>query len=337
MARTPATIGADVTADAAPHAPAATLGGALPALVTPLSDPTTLDRVGITDLVRRALADGASGVLVAGTTGEGSLLEPEQRQELTALARAAITDQPVLVAGASGASLPALHADVARLAAAGADVVLVLPPPLQPLTPDEVADLHLAVAERATVPTLAYHIPQLTGSPLTPEAVRRIAMHQHIVGMKDSSPDADRRAAFVEAAAGADGFAVLTGHAPTLAAALGAGVTGSITAVANVRLRQVVALHAAVASATGEPAGASRVPADRGEVGAGARVDAEAERLQSALTRLTAGIAGVGASVPAVLKAALQLDGILRERWCTPPLASVPGHRLDHVRTALLR
>lgn len=312
-----------MTVEPTPAATAAHLTGALPALVTPLADTTTLDPHGVRDLVRRSIGDGASGVLVAGTTGEGSLLEPEQREALTALARAALDDtvgtldgpSPVLLAGASGASLGALHGDVARLAAAGADAVLVLPPPLQPLTPDEVADLHLEVAERAAVPTLVYHIPQLTGSPLTPEAVRRAASHGRIIGMKDSAPDADRRAAFVAVAAGVEGFAVLTGHAPTLAAALAAGADGSITAVANVRLRQVVALHAAVAA---------------GE-------DAEVERLQDGLTRLSAGIAAVGASVPAVLKAALQLDGVLSERWCTPPLASVPGARLDHVRTALLR
>jgi dihydrodipicolinate synthase/N-acetylneuraminate lyase len=330
------TIGADVTVDPAP----VVLGGALPALVTPLSDPTTLDPVGIGALVRRALADGASGVLVAGTTGEGSLLEPDQREELTALARAALdglgpTTAPLLLAGASGPSLPALHADVARLGAAGADAVLVLPPPLQPLTSDEVADLHLAVAERAVVPTLAYHIPQLTGSPLTPDAVRRLAAHERIIGMKDSSPDADRRAAFVDVAAGVDGFAVLTGHAPTLAAALAAGVDGSITAVANVRLRQIVALHAEVAAGERPQSAAGERGDDDTEVAAGR--DSEVARLQAGLARLTAGIGAVGSSVPAVLKAALQLDGILNERWCTPPLRSVPGNRLDHVRTALLR
>ena len=334
-----------MTVEAAP----VVLGGALPALVTPLRDPTTLDPVGIDALVRRALADGASGVLVAGTTGEGSLLEPDQREELTALARAALDGLgteavPLLLAGASGSSLAALHADVARLGAAGADAVLVLPPPLQPLTPEEVADLHLAVAERAAVPTLAYHIPQLTGSPLTPDAVRRIAAHERIIGMKDSSPDADRRAAFVDVAAGVDGFAVLTGHAPTLAAALAAGVDGSVTAVANVRLRQIVALHAAVTAVTaigaiaageGQQSGGGERGDDGTEVAVGR--DSEVARLQAGLARLTAGIGAVGASVPAVLKAALQLDGILSERWCTPPLRSVPGNRLDHVRTALLR
>lgn len=311
-----------------------TLTGALPALVTPLTDPTTLDLEAVAALVRRALSDGASGVLVAGSTGEGSLLAPDQRAAVTALARDAIdalpdddvaravtrgsaaqTRRPVLVAGASGPSLGSLQADVARLAAAGADLVLVLPPSVQPLTPDELSDLHLAVADACELPTLLYHIPQLTGSSLTPSHVQRLARHDRIVGMKDSSPQADRRAAFVAATRQVDGFSVLTGHAPTLAAALAAGVDGSITAVANVRLRQVLALHRAAAE---------------GDV-------AEVARLQEALTRLSQGIGEVGVSVPAVLKAVLQFDGVLAERWCTPPLRSVAPGRLDHVRTALLR
>jgi hypothetical protein len=37
------------------------------------------------------------------------------------------------------------------------------------------------------------------------------------------------------------------------------------------------------------------------------------------------------------LKAALQLDGVLTERWCRPPLRSVAPGGLDRVRTALLR
>jgi 4-hydroxy-tetrahydrodipicolinate synthase len=298
------------------------LTGALPALVTPLVDPGTIDADGLTTLIHAALGDGASGVLVAGTTGEGTLLDPEQRVQLTTVARAALTGRatldggpPTLVAGASGPTVADLNADVARLARAGADLVLVLPPSFQPLTPDELVDLHLDVAERAGHPTLLYHIPQLTGSALTPDAVARLARHDAIVGIKDSSPDADRRAAFVAATREHPGFSVLTGHAPTVAAALRAGADGSILAVGNLRVRQIVALHAAVV---------------RGD-------DVEVDRLQGGLQRLTRGIAGVGASTPAVLKAGLQLDGVLAERWCTPPLASVPPGRLDHVRTALLR
>lgn len=292
------------------------LGGALPALVTPLREDRSVDDAGVEALVRSAVADGAAGVLVAGSTGEGTLLEPDQRALLTRRARASLgADEGALLAGASGPTLAALHADVARLADAGADVVLVLAPAIQPLRPSELVALHLEVAERAEVPTLVYHIPQLTGSSLTPDAVTELAGHPRIVGMKDSSPDAERRTAFLAAvAASDDDYVLLTGHAPTLAKALTAGAAGSITAIANVRLRQVVGLAAAVAAGD----------------------EARATELQEALSRLTAAMGAIDASVPAVLKAALQLDGVLAERWCVPPLASLPPAGLDHVRTALL-
>jgi dihydrodipicolinate synthase/N-acetylneuraminate lyase len=64
--------------------------------------------------------------------------------------------------------------------------------------------------------------------------------------------------------------------------------------------------------------------------------DDEAERRQDQLTRLTIGLKQAGASTPAVTKAAQQLEGVIEERWCVPPLHSLPPSRLDHVRTALL-
>ncbi len=302
------------------------LHGSLVALVTPLTPAREVATGEVASLVTRALDDGASGVLVAGSTGEGALLEPAQRVVLVEQARAALDERrreaaagspsPVLIAGACAPTVDGLHADVARLGASGADLVLVLAPSTYPLTSDELLRLHLDVGERSATPTLVYHIPQLTGSALEPEAVRTLAAQTQVVGMKDSSPDAERRAAFVDAAAAADGgFEVVTGHAPTLRAALEAGVVGSITAIANVRQRTVVRLHEAVAAGDDEAAATH----------------------QNSLTRVTEGLGRVGTSMPAALKAAMQLDGVLVERWCRPPLSSVPPDRLDRVRSALLR
>jgi 4-hydroxy-tetrahydrodipicolinate synthase len=305
--------------------PTLPLRGSLPALVTPLTPDRVVHEGDVEALIRRALDDGASGVLVAGSTGEGTLLEPDQRAQLTALARRTVDalgasdpsagGTPAVLAGASGPTVSALAEDVARLADAGADLALVLAPHTYPLTPAEFGDLHLEVAESAPISTFVYHIPQLTGSALTAEVVTELAEHPRIAGMKDSSPDADRRAAFLAATRAAASFQVFTGHAPSLQAALAAGADGSITAIANVRQRQVVALHDAVAR-TDEPVAAEH---------------------QAALTRLTEAFGGLGTSTPATLKAALQLEGVIHERWCRPPLRSIEPGRLDHVRSALLR
>lgn len=287
-----------------------TLEGSLPALATPMRSPGEVDLAGYVKLCERALADGASGVLVAGTTGEGPLLTPEDRREMT---RAVAASGGLVLACASGATLDDVHRDVASLAGAGAQYVLVLAPNYYTLEPDEQVDAHRAVAERADVPTLVYHIPQLTGSALTPEAVAVLSRHDGIAGMKDSSGDAARQATFVREAAG--GFAVMTGHGVTLATSLRAGAAGSITAIANVRQRHVVALHEAVAAGD----------------------DAEADRLQEAITACESGLGAVPGVAAAAIKAALQLEGVIEERWCAPPLRAVEPAHLDHIRTALLR
>ncbi len=286
------------------------LSGALPALVTPLSAPGELDLSGLAVATERAGDAGAAGVLVAGSTGEGTLLSPADRRALTA---AAVDTGVPVIAGASGATLDDLHADVERLAGTGAAAVLALAPGYQPLTPEELVDVHLAVAERAPVPTLVYHIPQFTGSALTPEAVKALAEHRNIVAIKDSSPDQPRRERFVTAAAG--GLRLLVGHAPSLEAALRAGVAGSITAIANLRLNDVLAVHAAVADGD----------------------DARASKVQRSLTACEEALRAVPASMPAAVKAAMQLEGTLDERYCVPPLRAVAGSQLDLVRTALLR
>lgn len=286
------------------------LSGALPALVTPLHAPGELDLAALAKLAEEAVEVGASGVLIAGSTGEGPLLSPADRRAVTA---AAVGTGVPVIACASGASLEDVHADVERLAGTGASAVLVLAPSYQPLTADELADVHVAVADRAEVPTLVYHIPQFTGATLTTEAMGRLAEHRNIVAIKDSSPDAEHRGKLIASAAGRLGL--LVGHAPTLADALRAGAVGSITAIANLRLRQVLELHGAV---EGDDA-------------------AEATRLQRSIARAEEALRSVPASMAAAVKAAMQLEGRIDERWCVPPLRSVDGKHLDIVRTALLR
>ena len=287
------------------------IAGALPALVTPLRNADELDVSGFTTLVEHTLGDGADGVLVAGSTGEGPLLEPAHRAQLVQAAHAVAGDQTI-VACASGATIEEVVRDVDRVARAGASLALVLAPNYLPLEPEELADAHLEIAERAVVPTLAYHIPRFTGSALTPETVAALAAHPAIAGMKDSSPDPGRRASFITA--GGPDFAVLTGHAPTLRDALESGAAGSMLAIANLRQRAVVELHDAVRDGDA----------------------AVAERRQRSLTTWMAGLADVPGSLPAVVQAALQLQGVIAERWCRRPLRSVPPAALDRVRTALL-
>lgn len=286
------------------------LTGSVPDLVTPMRSAGELDLPGLARRVEQAAEDGADSVLVAGPTGEGPLLTPADRRAVTV---AAVETGVPVIAGASGATLDDVHADIGRLGGAGAGAVLVLAPGTLPLTGEEVVAVHVDAADRAAVPTLVLHAPQLTGAQLTPEHVARLAGHRNIVGLVDASDDDDRRAAFVQRAG--DALAVLTAWTATAKAARRAGVAGVVLPIANLRGPQV--------------AGLLRDVDDGNEV--------TAAETQASLAAAEAGLRAVGGSLVAAIKAALQLDGRLDERWCVPPLASVPGNRLDRVRTALLR
>lgn len=289
--------------------------GVIPSLVTPLRSPGELDLRGMAALVEQAMGGGASAVLVAGATGEGVLLSPADRRAVTAAAKAT---GAMVLAGASGATLGDVHADVERLAGAGADAVVVMVPGVLPLSAEELADAHIAVADRAAAPTVVGHAPRLTGSGLTAAAVDHLARHPGIAGLLDASPDAARRAAFVTAAG--DAAVVLSGHAASLVEDLAVGVSGTVLAIANLRLQQV----REVVTAGGDAADRSPDPV-------------EVRRTHASLVACEASLQAVGTSMPAALKAALQLGGVIDERWCVPPLHSVPPNLLDRVRTALLR
>lgn len=283
--------------------------GCIVPLVTPMLSPGELDLAGLDRLLRNVTEAGAAGVLVAGPVGEGPLLAPADRRAVTIAAKE--TDGLVLV-GASGATLDDLHADVARLAGAGADAVVVLAPGAVPLSGEELAALHLEVADRSAVPTLFAHDPRTTTSPVAAEAMTRLAAHDRILGVVDLGTEADQRQAFIAAA---PGFAVLAADTRTLLDALRAGVTGVVSGIANLRAAQVVDLVTAVQE--GDDAGATS--------------------LHASLVACEDGLRGSGRSLPAAIKAALQLEGLIDERWCVPPLDSVPPNRLDRIRTALLR
>jgi 4-hydroxy-tetrahydrodipicolinate synthase len=129
---------------------------------------------------------GLKAVLVAGTTGEASTLDFDERRELIAAVRKAVpVGGPPLIAG-TGA--PSARQAVQLTKAAldeGADAVLVLSPPGS----EDPRPYYEEVARAAgKAPLLAYHIPRVS----PPGIDLAFLGDLPIEGIKDSSGDADR-------------------------------------------------------------------------------------------------------------------------------------------------
>lgn len=225
--------------------------------VTTPFDPVTGDvaPVHFRENLRRWLDHPLDGVLLFGSTGEGILLDVEEKERLIGFARDLVPADRRILAGVSAESTRAAIAQSRRLADAGADAVLVHPPVYfgSVLSPASLRDHYLALADASPVPVLVYNMPKYTHIDLEPGLVGELARHPNVAGMKDSSGDLKRFAAYTEACRGA--CALLVGSGAMLYGALELGAAGGIIAVGLLAPAECAELYRAYRAGESRTAG----------------------------------------------------------------------------------
>jgi 4-hydroxy-tetrahydrodipicolinate synthase len=202
----------------------------LAAIATPFGPDGSLDLDAFGAHVAWLAECGLDGVFVAGTTGEGVLLEHE---EVTALVERAVGEGSQRVIAQVGR--PSTRATVAlarRALDAGAHAVAAYVPWFYPVTQVQLRRHFLAVLDAAgDAPAFMYNIPPRTVNDLDPALAGELAA-AGFAGMKDSTGDFARHEAYLRAVDGRD-FELYTGTEPLLLRSVRAGSTGSISALAN--------------------------------------------------------------------------------------------------------
>ena len=246
------------------------LAGIFAPIPTPF-DPATGDiaPLHLRQNLARLLTDGLDGIVVAGSTGEAPLLDPDEQRRLVGWAREALTDGAWLIAGTGAESTRQTIALTKAAAEEGADAVLVRPPGYFAAahTTASLAGHFRAVADASPVPVLIYNIPKYTHLPLAPALLQQLAGHERIVGVKDSSGDVKNLAAYREAV---PAWTVLAGSASLLCAALELGCQGGVVGVACFAGRLCMSLVTAFQGGDRVAAGAMQerlAPLDREIVG----------------------------------------------------------------------
>jgi 4-hydroxy-tetrahydrodipicolinate synthase len=228
------------------------LKGVYAAAITPLGADGQLGLDSLPVFLAFLAQRGCHGALLLGTTGEGPSFA---HQERVALMRAALTvrqeypDFRLL----AGTGTPSLEETVANTSAAfdlGFDGVVVLPPYYYRGAAEEGLFVWFSrVIERA-VPrggaVLGYHIPGVTGVPLSMDLLARLrdCYPNHFAGLKDSSGSLDSALQLGERFG--DELLILVGNDRLFTPALAAKASGCITAMANLcspTLRRVWDAH----------------------------------------------------------------------------------------------
>jgi 4-hydroxy-tetrahydrodipicolinate synthase len=281
-------------------------------MVTPFGADGGVDLGCLEELAAGVIADGASGVVALATTGEPHMLNDAERAAVVdVIAGVCARTGAILVVGAGTndtRTTIARHEALADVPGARASLAVV-PYYVRPSEAAVVRHFQV-VAERSPVPLIVYNIPYRTGRGLGAAALLELAATENVAGVKQAvgGIDADTLAVLAESA---ERFAMLGGDDAFLYPLVLMGATGAIAASSHLCTRRFVEMI------------------ECGRNGALAEGRAHAEALLPLVRALFA------EPSPAVIKAALHLEGRIPTPDVRMPMSPASPEAVERVRAAL--
>jgi 4-hydroxy-tetrahydrodipicolinate synthase len=204
--------------------------GLVTALVTPMTD-NGIDKVGTKQLIEHQILSGASGVVVAGGTGEHGVLSIEERKELARVVADTAGDHlPFIVQTGALATRDAvmLSRDAQEIGATG----ILLPAPYgEAVNWREKVAFYKEVNDAVTIPIMLYNT--ATAGLMGIEQIQQLAELSNVSAVKQSSGDGTLLGDILSWSHAND-FAVYIGWDDLTLPAVMAGAHGALLGAGNV-------------------------------------------------------------------------------------------------------
>ena len=216
--------------------------GSIPALVTPFKN-GAVDLVALKKLVDWHIAQGSTGLVPVGTTGESpTLTHDEHRAVVEEVVRIADGRVPVIAGAGSNNTAEGIGL-IQHAARVGAAAALVVTPYYNRPTQAGLIAHYTALHDCCDLPIIIYNIPGRSVVDMTPETMGVLAKLPRIIGVKDATGKIER-VSMQRAACGAD-FIQLSGEDATALGFNAHGGVGCISVTANVAPKLCAAFQAA--------------------------------------------------------------------------------------------
>jgi len=199
-------------------------GGIITAMVTPFDRDGGLAEDAAARLARHLLDTGSDGLVLAGSTGEGSTLSDEEKLRLWEIGVAESGGAPVIAGTGSNDTRHSAEL-TERATEVGVDGVLVVTPYYNKPNRRGLVEHFRAVAGATDLPVVLYNIPSRCVIDLPNDLLAELAEIDNVAAVKQSRYDD------LEPIEGLD---LLAGNDDTLARILDLGGTGGILVAANV-------------------------------------------------------------------------------------------------------
>ena len=217
--------------------------GSMVALVTPFRN-GRVDEAALTRLVNWQIAQGTSGLVPCGTTGESATLSTEEHERVISLTIQAARGRIPVIPG-TGSNNTAEAIELTRFAKrAGADAALLISPYYNRPTQEGLFLHFKAIAEAVDLPLIPYNIAARTGVNIEPETFARLVTAcKNIVAVKEASGNLHQMSRIRQLCG--DRLALISGDDALTLPVLAIGGVGVISVVANLAPRDVADMVAA--------------------------------------------------------------------------------------------
>jgi 4-hydroxy-tetrahydrodipicolinate synthase len=287
-----------------------TLGGFVPAVVTPFAANGEIIEDAFRHIVDWLIGNGATAICVAGDNGESWTLSAEERGRLTRLAVDAAGPRAPVMTGVTAPTLAQTLIYARAAEANGARALLAMPPTyVLKGSREEIVRRYAGIAAAVKLPIVAYNSPRRVGYSMTLDDLAAAMNAAPIVGIKESEREFFHHTHLLERFR--DKLAILVGPCHFILPGIALGAKGFIST------------------------GPEFIGRDAGRLVAigQAKPGAESSALHYKLTVVYQMLMGTG-TWPAAFKAALNLigqpAGIPRD-----PVLPLAGDALDKIRRTL--
>ncbi len=216
--------------------------GSIPALITPMKD-GKVDEAAFRKLVNWQIAEGSTGLVPCGTTGESPTLSHEEHMRVIEICVEEARGRVPVIAGTGSNATDEAIALTRHAREVGCDAVLSVTGYYNKPSQEGQYRHFMAIAEAVDIPILLYNIPGRAIVEIAVETMARLAKHRNIIGVKDATANL-MRPSRERLACGPD-WLLISGEDGTALGYNAHGGSGCISVTANVAPRLCAEFQAA--------------------------------------------------------------------------------------------
>ncbi len=218
--------------------------GILPALITPLeADGKTVNEKSARALIEYQLSLGADGFYILGSTGEGLLLEEEQRMRMCEITVSQVAGRKPVICHIADMNFDRAVRLAKHAERVGADALSAVPPFFFDYSMTDIFDYYRKLASAAPLPFVIYNHTAANGG-MSAEAVAKLFEVDNITGVKWTINNYHQLMRLKDLTHGE--MNLINGPDTTLVAGLVAGADAGIGTTYNVMLPLYLEIYRAV-------------------------------------------------------------------------------------------